>query len=34
IVQNREMGITQIVVTHDLVFAEAISDRIIRVNPK
>ncbi|HGI7396873.1 TPA: amino acid ABC transporter ATP-binding protein, partial [Streptococcus pyogenes] len=25
---------TQIVVTHDLVFAEAISDRIIRVNPK
>lgn len=34
IIQNREMGITQIVVTHDLVFAEAISDRIIRVNPK
>ncbi|HFK4609881.1 TPA: amino acid ABC transporter ATP-binding protein [Streptococcus pyogenes] len=34
IVQNREMGITQIVVTHDLVFAEAISDCIIRVNPK
>ncbi|HES0877375.1 TPA: amino acid ABC transporter ATP-binding protein [Streptococcus pyogenes] len=34
IVQNCEMGITQIVVTHDLVFAEAISDRIIRVNPK
>lgn len=34
VVQNREMGITQIVVTHDLVFAEAISDRIIRVNPK
>ncbi|HFX5180054.1 TPA: amino acid ABC transporter ATP-binding protein [Streptococcus pyogenes] len=34
IVQNREMGITQIAVTHDLVFAEAISDRIIRVNPK
>ncbi|VGZ96537.1 amino acid ABC transporter ATP-binding protein [Streptococcus pyogenes] len=34
IVQNREIGITQIVVTHDLVFAEAISDRIIRVNPK
>ena len=34
IVQNREMGITQIVVTHDLIFAEAISDRIIRVNPK
>lgn len=34
ILQNRDMGITQIVVTHDLVFAEAISDRIIKVNPK
>lgn len=33
ILQNRDMGITQIVVTHDLVFAEAISDRIIKVNP-
>lgn len=34
ILQNRNMGITQIVVTHDLAFAQAISDRIIRVNPK
>ncbi|EIQ81830.1 UNVERIFIED_CONTAM: amino acid ABC transporter ATP-binding protein [Streptococcus canis] len=34
ILQNRDMGITQIVVTHDLVFAKAISDRIIKVNPK
>ncbi len=34
ILQNREMGITQIVVTHDLQFAETISDRIIKVNPK
>ncbi|MGT2934713.1 amino acid ABC transporter ATP-binding protein [Streptococcus castoreus] len=34
ILQNRKLGMTQIVVTHDLVFAEAISDRIIRVNPK
>lgn len=34
ILQNRDMGITQIVVTHDLVFAKAISDRIINVNPK
>lgn len=34
ILQNRQMGITQIVVTHDLQFAETISDQIIRVNPK
>jgi len=34
ILQNKEMGITQIVVTHDLAFAELISDRIIKVNPK
>lgn len=34
ILQNRDMGITQIVVTHDLQFAESISDRIIKVNPK
>ncbi|HEL0683264.1 TPA: amino acid ABC transporter ATP-binding protein, partial [Streptococcus equi subsp. zooepidemicus] len=32
--QNREMGITQIVVTHDLQFAQTISDRIIKINPK
>ncbi|WP_203269572.1 amino acid ABC transporter ATP-binding protein [Streptococcus uberis] len=34
ILQNKEMGITQIVVTHDLAFAESISDRILKVNPK
>ncbi|KHD46746.1 amino acid ABC transporter ATP-binding protein [Streptococcus hongkongensis] len=34
ILQNREMGITQIVVTHDMQFAETISDRIIKVNAK
>lgn len=34
ILQNREMGITQIVVTHDLQFAQTISDRIIKINPK
>lgn len=34
ILQNKEMGITQIVVTHDLAFAELISDRMIKVNPK
>ncbi|EHI69880.1 amino acid ABC transporter ATP-binding protein [Streptococcus ictaluri] len=34
ILQNREIGMTQIVVTHDLTFAESISDRIIKVNPK
>lgn len=34
ILQNRQIGITQIVVTHDLQFAETISDQIIRVNPK
>ncbi|VTS22965.1 histidine transport ATP-binding protein hisP [Streptococcus pseudoporcinus] len=34
ILQNREMGVTQIVVTHDLQFAETISDQIIKVNPK
>lgn len=34
ILQNRQMGITQIVVTHDLQFAEAISDTILKINPK
>lgn len=34
ILQNRKAGITQIVVTHDLQFAESISDRIIKINPK
>lgn len=34
ILQNRESGMTQIVVTHDLAFAETISDHILRVNPK
>lgn len=34
ILQNRESGITQIVVTHDLQFAENISDQIVKINPK
>ena len=34
ILQNREAGMTQIVVTHDLQFAEAISDYILKINPK
>ena len=34
ILQNREAGMTQIVVTHDLKFAESISDNILRINPK
>ncbi len=34
IMQNRDAGITQIIVTHDLQFAENISDQIIKVNPK
>lgn len=34
ILQNKEMAMTQIVVTHDLAFAESISDRILKVNPK
>ncbi|MGV3322614.1 amino acid ABC transporter ATP-binding protein [Streptococcus hyovaginalis] len=32
--KNREMGITQIVVTHDMAFAENIADEILKVNPK
>ncbi|AND79422.1 amino acid ABC transporter ATP-binding protein [Streptococcus pantholopis] len=34
ILQNRSLGITQIVVTHDLSFAETISDTIVKINPK
>lgn len=34
IMQNKETGITQIVVTHDLQFAENIADQILKVNPK
>lgn len=34
ILANRSLGMTQIVVTHDMAFAEAISDRIITINPK
>ena len=34
ILQNRELGITQIVVTHDLQFAENIADTILKVEPK
>lgn len=32
--QNRELGMTQIVVTHDIPFAEAIADILIKVEPK
>lgn len=31
---NKEQGVTQIVVTHDLQFAENISDTILKINPK
>ena len=34
ILQNRELGLTQIVVTHDLQFAENIADTILKVQPK
>ena len=34
ILNNRELGITQIVVTHDLQFAENIADSILKVEPK
>lgn len=34
ILQNRETGITQIVVTHDMQFAENISDEILKINTK
>lgn len=31
---NRDLGMTQIVVTHDMTFAEHISDKILTINPK
>ncbi len=34
ILQNKETGVTQIVVTHDMAFAEAIADELVRVVPK
>lgn len=34
ILKNRELGITQIVVTHDLQFAENIADSILKVEPE
>ena len=34
ILQNKELGMTQIVVTHDLQFAENIADQILKVEPK
>ena len=34
ILQNKERGMTQIVVTHDLQFAENIADQILKVEPK
>ncbi|MCS4487563.1 amino acid ABC transporter ATP-binding protein [Streptococcus sciuri] len=34
ILQNRKAGMTQVVVTHDLQFAENISDVMIKINPK
>ena len=34
IVQNRETGITQIVITHDIQFAQHIADEIVTINPK
>lgn len=34
ILQNRDLGITQIVVTHDMQFAENIADVLLKVEPK
>ena len=34
ILKNRELGITQIVVTHDLQFAENIANSIVKVEPR
>ena len=34
ILQNRELGMTQIIVTHDLPFAENIADQLLKVEPK
>ncbi|MFA9494144.1 amino acid ABC transporter ATP-binding protein [Streptococcus sp. E17BB] len=33
IIANRDRGMTQIVVTHDMAFAEHISDQILKINP-
>ncbi|MCB4961131.1 amino acid ABC transporter ATP-binding protein [Streptococcus mutans] len=34
ILQNQKLGTTQIVVTHDMQFAQNISDEIVKINPK
>ncbi|WP_303971941.1 amino acid ABC transporter ATP-binding protein [Streptococcus merionis] len=34
ILENKASGITQIVVTHDMTFAENIADQIIKIDPK
>ena len=34
LLQNKKLGVTQIVVTHDLQFAENIADDILKVEPK
>ncbi|MBY5035108.1 amino acid ABC transporter ATP-binding protein [Streptococcus gallolyticus] len=34
ILKNKDTGITQIVVTHDMQFAETIADQIIKIEPK
>ena len=34
ILQNKKLGVTQIVVTHDLQFAENIADDILKIEPK
>ena len=34
VLQNKERGMTQIVVTHDLQFAENIADQLLKVEPK
>jgi polar amino acid transport system ATP-binding protein len=34
ILKNKQLGITQIVVTHDSKFADKIADKIIKVNPR
>ena len=34
ILQNKDTGVTQIVVTHDMAFAEAIADEIVHVVPR
>ncbi|MFC3932311.1 amino acid ABC transporter ATP-binding protein [Streptococcus dentapri] len=34
ILQNRDTGITQIVITHDMEFAQDIADDILTINPK